>query len=304
MSFKKFIANAIKVLDDKSPEILLGGAIVSFGATVFFACKATTKVEEIISEHEERIGEVNKLIAKKVSDDPEYRDDDYTEKDAKRDKFIITTQTGVKLLKDYAPAIIFAGCTIFCMLGSYNILHKRYVAASTLAASLFETLSKYRKRVVEEYGEDVDKHLYYGTKYAEIVETDEKGKEKKISAEIFDDVTGIPVYAKFFDESCRAWTKDPTIKLTYLRGVQARANDIFHDRGYLMLNQVYSMLGIPETDVSCQVGWFEKHGDKFVDFGLYNGAEERVRAFINGYEPSILLNFNCVPKFAGDLAQY
>ena len=56
-------------------------------------------------------------------------------------------------------------------------------------------------------------------------------------------------------------------------------------------------------NIGNEVGWFESHGDSFVDFGIY-GDNERVRAFVNGFEPSILLNFNCVPKFPGDLPKY
>ena len=307
MNFKKSFSKAKMAISDKSPEILLGCAIISFGATVFFACKGTTKIEAIKKEHEDRIMDVDREMAKKASDDPEYRDDDYTEADAKRDKFIISTQTAGKFVKAYAPAFICGAVSITCMLASYNILHKRYVAASTLAASLYSSFKKYRDMVVAEYGEEVDNHFYLGTKYDEIVEKKENGKEAKKKVECFNDANGIPIYAKFFDESCPAWSKDPSINLTYLRCTQSRANDYFHEHGVLLLNQVYSMLGIPVTDIGNEVGWFESHGDSFVDFGVYgadSGTTERIRAFVNGYEPSILLNFNCVPKMPGDLPKY
>ena len=139
MNFKKSFSKAKMAISDKSPEILLGCAIISFGATVFFACKGTTKIEAIKKEHEDRIMDVDREMAKKASDDPEYRDDDYTEADAKRDKFIISTQTAGKFVKAYAPAFICGAVSITCMLASYNILHKRYVAASTLAASLYSS---------------------------------------------------------------------------------------------------------------------------------------------------------------------
>ena len=305
MSFKGKMAVLGHKINDKSPEILLAGAIISLGGALFFACKGTTKASGIIDEHKEKMSDVNKLLAKKVSDDPEYRDDDYDENDARRDKFIITTQTGIKLLREYAPAIIFTTLSVTCMLGSYKILHKRYVGASALAASLYKTLSSYRGRVAEEIGKEAEEHLFNNTKYAEITEDKGDGKGAKTKkAEILDDANGIPITSKFFDDACRAWTKDPSTNLMYLRGVQARANDIFKDRGMLMLNEVYAMLDIPITHASCEAGWFKDHGDQFVDFGLSNFDEDRVRAFINGFEPYILLNFNCVPKFNEDLGLY
>lgn len=46
------------------------------------------------------------------------------------------------------------------------------------------------------------------------------------------------------------------------------------------------------------VGWVydpenpNHNGDNWVDFGIYNIDKERNRAFVNGYERSILLDFN------------
>ena len=43
-------------------------------------------------------------------------------------------------------------------------------------------------------------------------------------------------------------------------------------------------------------GWIydEEHpvGDNFIDFGIYDLDKERNRAFVNGYERNILLDFN------------
>ena len=64
----------------------------------------------------------------------------------------------------------------------------------------------------------------------------------------------------------------------------------------MFLNDVYDMLGIPRTKAGQIVGWVydEKSpvGDNFVDFGIYNPNSEAVRNFVNGYERSILLDFN------------
>ena len=74
------------------------------------------------------------------------------------------------------------------------------------------------------------------------------------------------------------------------------ANDLLKARGRLFLNEVYRMLGIDETKAGQVVGWVynpdNPTGDNFVDFGIYNMQRERVRAFVNGYEPNILLDFN------------
>lgn len=298
MSAKKAFFKAKAKLSDASPAILVAMGIVGFVGTIVLACHETTKASEIMDEHAKDMDEIKVLQAKKASDDPEYRDDDYTEKDAAKDKFLIATHTGVCMLKCYAPAIVVGSLSIACFLSSYNILRKRYLAASALAASLAEAFNSYRERVRERYGDDVERQLYFGTHEETILQDG-----KKIKADVMDE-NGIPVYAKFFDEANRQWNKEPAQNLMFLKGQELHANDMFNQRGYLLLNEVYELLDIPATDIGCEVGWFDTHGDQFVSFGMFDGDDERKRMFVNGYEPSILLSFNCVPKRSGDLAKY
>lgn len=305
MNIKRMFSIAKKSISDHSPEILLVAGAVSFVGTVILACYETTKVEEIIDKHEKNMHNIRVTRAKVESGDPEYFEDEYTEEDAKKDKFIFTVRTAGALAKNYAPAFALGTVSLVCFLSSYKILKKRYVAASALAYSISEAFSKYRDRVKDEYGDDVDRHLYLGTTTETIEETDEDGKKTKVSVEkMHIDENGIPLYAKFFDEANRQWNKNPSVNLMFLKGIEIRMNDKFHQQGYLLLNQVYRALDIPETDLGCEVGWFESHGDQFVDFGIFNGNDERKRAFVNGYEPSILLSFNCVPKWEGDLPKF
>lgn len=101
-------------------------------------------------------------------------------------------------------------------------------------------------------------------------------------------------YARFFDETCAAWTKDPESNKFFLLRQQEYANKKLKDRGYLFLNEVYDMLGIPRTKAGQRVGWvYEPEypiGDNYVDFGIYD--EVHNRSFVNGYKNSVLLNFN------------
>ena len=104
------------------------------------------------------------------------------------------------------------------------------------------------------------------------------------------------IYAKFFDDGCTGWTKDPEYNLMFLKDQQRYANDLLQSKGHLFLNEVYDMLGIPRTKAGQAVGWIydEKNpvGDNFVDFGMYDMYNEKARDFVNGYERTILLDFN------------
>ena len=82
----------------------------------------------------------------------------------------------------------------------------------------------------------------------------------------------------------------------FLKRQQAYANDKLKANGYLFLNEVYDMLGIPKSKAGQVVGWIydpeNGTGDNYVDFGIYNVNREAARDFVNGYERTILLDFN------------
>jgi hypothetical protein len=105
----------------------------------------------------------------------------------------------------------------------------------------------------------------------------------------------ISQYARFFDESSEYWDKNPEISLMFLKHREACASAMLKNKGHLFLNEVYDMLGLPRTRAGALVGWVydEKNpvGDNYVDFGIYNDHDGN-RNFINGYERTILLDFN------------
>ena len=158
---------------------------------------------------------------------------------------------------------------------------------------------EYRGRVVERFGTELDKELRYNIKAKEFEEpvVDEKGKEKiKKETVSVADPNLYSDYARFFDDGCAGWSKSPEDNLTFLKAQQAFANQKLQWEGHLFLNDVYRMLGIPTTKAGQGVGWIydEKNpiGDNFVDFGLYDINRPVVRDFVNGYERTILLDFN------------
>lgn len=101
-------------------------------------------------------------------------------------------------------------------------------------------------------------------------------------------------YARIFDETCSGWTKDAEFNLMFLLQVQNYANEKLKARGYLFLNEVLDMLGLPRSKAGQIVGWIYKEnntdGDNYVDFGIYK--TEKNANFVNGYENCILLDFN------------
>lgn len=276
-----------------SPEILAMVGVVGVGATVVTACVATTKLSDILDETTDTIEKINETVS-----NPDFADK-YSEEDATKDKVIVYTQTSVKIAKLYAPSVILGVASVGCFLTSHNILRKRNIALAAAYATVDKGFKEYRSRVVERFGEALDQELRFNVKAKEFEEVviNEKGEEEivKKTVSVVDPNT-YSDYARFFDEACPGWSKDPEYNLTFLKRQQNFANEKLQTNGFLFLNDVYEMIGIPKTKAGQIVGWIydEKNpvGDNFVDFGIYDVNNEAKRDFVNGYERSILLDFN------------
>ena len=276
-----------------SPEILAVVGVVGVGATVVTACVATTKLSDILDETTDTIEKINETVS-----NPDFADK-YSEEDATKDKVIVYTQTSVKIAKLYAPSVILGVASVGCFLTSHNILRKRNIALAAAYATVDKGFKEYRSRVVERFGEALDQELRFNIKAKEFEEVviNEKGEEEivKKTVSVVDPNT-YSDYARFFDEACPGWSKDPEYNLTFLKRQQNFANEKLQTNGFLFLNDVYEMIGIPKTKAGQIVGliYDEKNpvGDNFVDFGIYDVNNEAKRDFVNGYERSILLDFN------------
>lgn len=282
-------------LKKKSPELLLIGGVACGVACVVTACKATRKVDTILEEAKDAVDKIHE-----VKDHPEKYDAEYSEEDAKKDLAVTYFQTGLKLAKLYAPTIALGALSVTAILGSHNIMKKRNIALAAAYATVDKSFKDYRSRVVERFGDDLDKELKYNIKAKEVEETitDEDGKEQTVKKNInvVENASDISEYAKFFDSASINWEKNSETNLMFLRAQQQYANDLLVARGHLFLNEVYDMLGIERTKAGQVVGWIydpkNPNGDNYVDFGIYDVNKPKNRDFVNGYEPVILLDFN------------
>lgn len=280
-------------LKKHSPEIMVTAGVIGVVASAVMACKATTKASSIVDEMKEEMDKIHKA-ADMVDEEI------YSEEDLKKDTSIVYIQTGVKFAKLYGPSIALGALSITSILVGHNILRKRNLALAAAYTAIDTSFKAYRGRVVERFGKELDKELRYNIKAKEVEETviDEKtGKEKVVNKTIdVVDPNEYSDYARFFDDGCNGWSKDPEFNLMFLKQQQSYANDLLKSRGHLFLNEVYDLLGIQRTKAGNIVGWIydEKNpvGDNFVDFGIYDINRPKNRDFVNGYERTIILDFN------------
>ena len=275
-----------------SPEILMVAGIAGTIVGTVLACKATTKVSEIIEEKNKNVEDVHTCLEEKPKE--------YTEEDSKKDLTIIYAQTGVKLFKLYAPAIGVMALSFASIITGHKVLKKRNIAIAAAYAAIDKGFKQYRKNVIKEFGEGVDQQMRFGLKSKEIKKKDKDGKTVKETEYYIDPernpLDNISEYARFFDAASSNFAKDPEYNMMFLRRQQDYANEMLKSRGHLFLNEVYDLLDIPRSKAGQVVGWvYDKNGntkgDNYVDFGLYRN-DQGTRRFVNGLEYNILLDFN------------
>lgn len=288
------VNRAILKVKKYSPEILLVSGCAGVVVSGVMACKASTKASAIMEETKKQMEEI-KTVSETT--DKEL----YSEEDLRKDTAIVYTKMVMNYIKLYGPAVAVGVLSLASIITAHGIIKKRNVALAAAYATVDGAFKDYRNRVIDRFGDEVDKQLKYNIKTTEVEEktTNSKGKEKvtKKKIEVCDlDPSNYSEYARIFDNTCVAYTGDPEHDMAFLRLQQNYANDKLRIKGYLFLSDVYDMLGFPRTKASQCVGWVydEKNpsGDNFVDFGLLDTSKVNARKFVNGYENCVIVDFN------------
>ena len=281
-------SKTVMKLKKHSPEILVMAGIVGTVVSAVLACKATTKVAEILDETKGTLDTIHEGMETGAINGQEY-----TTEDGKKDTVVVYAQTGMKLAKLYAPAIILGTLSITSILASNNILRKRNVVLGAAYAAIDKSFKEYRGRVIERFGEQVDTELKYGIKakkFEEIEVDPETGKEKKVKKTVMvADPNLQSDYAVYFDSKSRNYEINPDYNRMFLKAQQAFANDKLQTRGHLFLNEVLDDLDLPRTPAGQIVGWTKDGPDGYVNFRIVEVERETEDG---RHEPALLLDFN------------
>lgn len=281
-------SKTVMKLKKHSPEILVVAGIVGTVVSAVLACKATTKVAEILDETKGTLDTIHDGMETGAINGQEY-----TTEDGKKDTVVVYAQTGMKLAKLYGPAIILGTLSITSILASNNILRKRNVALGAAYAAIDKSFKEYRGRVIERFGEQVDTELKYGIKakkFEEIEVDPETGKEKKVKKTVMvADPNLQSDYAVYFDSKSRNYETNPDYNRMFLKAQQAFANDKLQTRGHLFLNEVLDDLDLPRTPAGQIVGWTKDGPDGYVNFRIVEVERETEDG---RHEPALLLDFN------------
>lgn len=283
------------IIKKNSPEILLAVGIVGFVGTVVTACKATLHADEVLDYHKRKMKDIHD--AKEIVDQDPDGELEYDNQLYRQDIGFQYLKTTGKMVKLYAPTIALGALSLACILTSRNIMQKRYLGVLAAYNGVAAAFDEYRKRVKDEYGEELDRHFRYGTTYDTLTEVtiDENGKKTKEKTKV--ELTDQTLIRKdntcrFFDSNNPNWDQNPSFSMMFLKGQQNILNDLLHTRGHLFLNEVYDALGFEHSPEGAVLGWISGEGDDYVDFGLYDPDKDSVRRFVNSTDNIILLEFN------------
>lgn len=257
------------LLQKHAPSIMFVGGIGGVITSTFLACKATLKLPDALTEMREELSMV-------IND---------TDEVDNRDVAYVYAKNVAHVARLYAPAVAIGVVSIGALTGSHVTLNRRNAGLTAAYAAVSEAYDKYRDRVKNEIGEDKESALYKGQSFSK---SKDGSKEVTVIQEI--DPNETSPYSRFFDEYSNNWQKNAELNRLFVQCQQNYANDLLMARGHLFLNEVYDMLGVERSSAGQVVGWvIGERGDNYVDFGIFT---PRNSAFVNGWERSVLLDFN------------
>lgn len=276
-----------------SPEILVVTGICTGVAAAIIACKQTIKANDIVAEARKSLQNIEDVKELAANNEVEY-----TEENEQDDRKTIAMQTTVGMVKTYALPVGLGILSITCILAGHHILKKRNVALAAAYSALSTDFMNYRKRVVDKYGKDVDFMLKNGLEkqiIANQVVDPKTGEVKETKEEVLTyEGDKLSQYARVFDEvGSTQWTPSADHNRAFLLMEQNYFNERIRTRGYIFLNEVYERLGFRPTKAGSVVGWVYQNADyEGIDFGIFTAHTQKAAEFLEGTEPSIILDFN------------
>jgi hypothetical protein len=255
-----------------SPTLLFVAGVAGFGATVFLACKATMKVESILTDHEKDMLDINRQ---------EYKQNGAHDGDWDRERRHVTLKTWTRLGKEYAPAAVCGVVSIACLTKSHKILGERNAQLTAAYVGLQKFLESYRGRVRQEIGKEKERDVYYASTPVELVQDTPEGPKK-----IFGSKPGQrSPYSQIFDDNNSNWQDANEFNLNFIRIQEQLLTDKLRAQGSLMLNEVYDRLDLPRTPTGALCGWVIGHpdSDDFVEIEVVP---------MHDYHGTLMLDFN------------
>ena len=327
----KLLSKAIKFGSEHTEEILAVGAGITGVAACVTAAKAAYNMadedEEILVDIDEvkesytvdeETGKAEYKVPVNFGDEAVADDNDYeivegdeATKYYKEDLWELYKERAGLYIKSFRPSVVLELMSLGAM--GYGVkvaktkqqkLAARVASCVTTIAGLQQSFGQYRKNVIDTYGKEVDRDMRLGThrEKLECTEVNEKGKEKKKKQEVeLRDPSKISDrWTRCFDEASVNFSKDFMQNKYFLISAENLFNGNLRSYGYVTVNDIYKWLDVPQTEEGQTWGWvYNPDIEHQIDFGIKDITDAQKRAFINGYERCVWIDFKIPPKFIG-----
>lgn len=234
-------------IKEHSPEILMGLGIGGMITGTVMACRTTYKKTSVRRlQYDIDLAEIEEKIETA---------EDGTEvvTEAKKEVKKLTRDYRFDLIKYYAVPVTVEAASIACILASNHIMRKRIAGLTVAFTTVNTAFETYRERVRERYGDEVDRSILLGEKQVTIEKTDENGKTKKETVTVSDpDVSSI---GRYFTRKNGNWSESEAFLNDFFSMQQSYLTDLLRAKGYVILNDIYKVLGFDEdTEAGIVVG--------------------------------------------------
>lgn len=312
MDILKNIGSAVKLAGSKtvfwtkknSPEILLVTGIITAGASLAFAVKASLDIGSVTKPANKKLKELKTKFDDQVADNDINGQKETTKEIAKT-----YLKTGAEITKRYAPSAILFGISMASFVGSHNIIKGRNLALAAAYTTIESGYRNYRDRVKARFGEDIEREIFQDIREETIKTTkiDDDGNE--VEVEEVAKVPHVDVDSDFvylFDCSNSNWEKNGKLNLDWLIMQERFLNEKLRANGYLFLKDVYnaldiepSILGSRKLQASRVIGWIydpkDTTRDNYISFGLSDregNLNERAMNMVRYGERNVFIEFN------------
>lgn len=278
-NLRKVAKNISKPFVKHGPTILAVTGTVGVVAGTVLACKASTKLKDVLEETKAEIEEVK---ATKIENPTKEEATKYT-----KAIVLVHTKRGWKLVKLYGLAATVEIASLLSLLMAFGIIKKRYTNCVTELLALEETFRNYRKRVVDEYGDEADTHFLTGIR--EVIEeapildkngnpkTDKNGVVKMqeigryMTCDELEKLKKMPHIIVFDEEAEEFDVANPDLNYRKVHDCESWSNTCLRIDGHLWTQHIRNDLGLPETDEGQDNGWIYEDdnpiGENRVSFG-------------------------------------
>lgn len=168
---------------------------------------------------------------------------------SKADKAVIYAEA-------YAPTVLMTAATLVCIFGS-NHVNQRRLAGIAGAYILKETaLNEYRDKVEEVIGKNKAQKIRDSIFQDHIDENPQTDKNSIVP--ISQDLTGMGLW---YDQLSGRYFHSNAEKI---RRAILEANQELLKNGYVSVNDVYSLLGLPDIKLGYDLGWESSRNDEVI----------------------------------------